>query len=210
MANWNDLFTADAGGGAGLIFPQRTLNLAAVTIKTASATREFMNVAAAYTAIEQDFSRTGFVNSTYLPTPDTTEQTILDVTGEAGVLTHIISPQVTVIGDMTIRITIDGNPAKVFTDTLQVANSDVLTMGDFQTFEASTSGVTAITQLGDIGYNTGQQASMTTAPQAIERKIGLPYTTSIKVTIQGSSSVVVGSATNKAVACRMLNIPEGL
>lgn len=207
MANWNDLFTS---GGSGLILPQRTLAVSAMTVKTAKGTREFLNAAPAYTAIEQDFSRFGFITATMSPVADTTEQTIIDVTGEAGVLTQVISPTIsTANSDMIIKVTVDGVD-KEFTGKLVTSGTDVLTLGGFRTWEAATASEANYGQQNDGGYNTGQLSALLTPPQAIELGMGIPYETSIKVTVQGSDNLTAGSATHKAVACRFLTIPEGL
>jgi hypothetical protein len=195
--------------GARLIMPQVTNAQVSISIKTATGIAATLGVAGSYTAIETDHTPVGYDTATLSQAADTTEQTIVDLSG-SGVLTNVVSPPITAGGStMTIRVTIDGT-VTTFTDVLVTAASSVLMLGGYIHRATNTVEGTSYTGLADAGYGA-QTLTMLTPNQVIERGgIGMVFKASLKVTVQGSTALTAGSASNKAIACFSLTVPEGL
>jgi len=194
----------------GLIMPQRTSLLADIEIRTSPTAFSNLSLAAAYTAIELDFTPFGFDTATLQQTSDTTEQTVIDVSGQSGVLTNVVSPSlVSGGGTVTVRVTVDGS-LKTFIATLVTSNSSVMYLGG----TAGWGGSTAAVNYGanqDFGYSLNPQFIMLNPAQAIEQGvIGIPFKNSLKVTVQGSTNLRAGGATNKSVVAFLTSLPEGL
>jgi len=178
------------GGGSSTFMMETISGTGIISIKDGASTERFDNQAAFYTAINLDHTEQGYTSSSFTTALNTTEQTILDKPSENGVLTHVLAPVMSNIGDTTIvRVTADG---KVFTFTSKatIATFRRYMVGDFRWYNASTSATQAPVDLGffDDGYDALPQPSMTTPHQALMNNIGIPFSASIKVTVQLSAA----------------------
>jgi len=192
---------------AALIMPSSavaaTTNL---TIKDSAAGVSTANTAAFWTAIDLSHTSLGYESDKLAAAANTTEQTIVDISGE-GVLTHVAAPELSGSGTMTIRITADGVVTTYVSET--IGTGQRFLVGHYKGWGAS--GV----QIGgsnDSGYsNTITSTIITTPNQAIsDATTGIKFTTSLKVTIQGSVNISGTAQLLNSVAAYTLSIPEGL
>lgn len=195
-----------AGGGKSLSMPTFKFSEASIKIKTSNNASEPSNGAAFYTEIEavnlEDF---GIEVVTFLPVANSLEQTIIDITGQTGILTNAMSPKLTATtGNMTIRVTADGT-LHTFVGFLDSTffGSFKLVVGDMVLYDAGTtlSDGSGIISAKDSGWRDANTPMFMVNPsQVVSRGLfGIPFKTSLKVTFQGASNVVVGSASHKAM-----------
>ncbi|MBL4622900.1 MAG: hypothetical protein JKY89_10920 [Immundisolibacteraceae bacterium] len=122
---------------------------------------------------------------------NTTEQTIIDESGVEGVLTNVICPSTTNVGDFcTVRVTTDGTLRTFITPTSIIADGRGL-VGFFKPYSrASNDGSGAGAGANhDLSWNTSSNIVLLQLPrEAVELGYGISYTDSIKVTIQVSAS----------------------
>ena len=209
MANWNDLFS-----GGGLIMPSWTTNQdSGVTLKDGISTGNLSNLAAFWATIDVSHTDKGYESVSLSCAADTTEQTIVDISG-SGVLTHAMSPAPSAVGVITIRATIDGIVKTFTSETLSGANASRYMIGHFigAGAESVAANGAGISSGNDSGYSSSGDAIMLTTPiQALNiGGIGLVFKTSLKVTVQSSVNVTATAEMLKALACYSLSIPEGL
>ncbi len=207
MANWNDLFS---GGGGGLVFPSTRLAPGDIKIKTAGATSLASNVTGFYTALEINYAAVEFDVATLQQVSNTLEQTIVNVSG-SGVLTNILSCTLDSSGDMTIRITIDGELTTI-TRTISGSGTKILIGGYRSVTPQTASGPSAsYGSESDTGYMLATVIQMLTPIQVVERGgVGMPFNSSLTVTIQGSVSLTAGASSHKCAVGYTLSLPEGL
>ena len=200
--------TIEVGGsGGGLIMPELSVEDVDLTMKSDVAVTPNSALAAFWTAFDLDYTIFGWTTASLNPVSNTTEQTIVDTTGQ-GVLTHVVGSALGASGFLTIRITIDGVLKTFISPTIPDEQRFIL--GHFMGWAAASSTV----NLGggqDKGYNTTPKIAMITPNQAItENRIGMIFKTSLKVTVQGSVNISSFAETKKSGVAYTLLIPEGL
>ena len=196
--------------GGGLTFPSVTAFNSLVSIKNGSTTNYSDTSASFYTSLEVSHTNSGFEMATLQQAANTTEQTIVDVS-TSGVLTNIMSCDLSGVGDITIRITIDGKETTITTTVAN--NSQKILMGGFTSNEPSSNSGNTIGSTNDLGFtsNNSREFQMLTPIQVIQQGVaGMVFKESLKVTIQGSVSLETGSASDKCVVGYFASIPEGL
>lgn len=199
-------------GGGGLTMPSFNALSIDVFIKTDNATQFSSSVAGFWTAMAASFTSKEFETNVLSAAANTDEQTIVDVVSGSGVLTTVISPELSGTGIMTIRVTIDG-VVTTFTSK-SMATGRRFCIGSFDG-QAGSVGSTAGSGMGsfvDKGYNVTRETIMAlTPPQALMLGVsGMPFKSSLKVTIQGSVNITGTAELLKATANYTLSTPEGL
>lgn len=214
MSKASDFFTG--GGSSGRMFMPKFGMVSSVIVKS--------GVGSAYTTLVSDFYETietqnqrEVGTTTYLNDATTDEQVILDTgTGKSGVLTHVITPKTGFSGGLvTIKVTLDGVDY-LFEE--QQTGSNRLAIGDLAPWSPITSNSTpqsvGVGEYRDGGYFTTPTSGyyMCTPIACINRglPIGLVYTDSLKISVQCDGGFLAGSTNNKAVACWLDYLPEGL
>lgn len=192
--------------------PATTNDSNTILVKDGSASAVDSSVAGFWTAIDKVHTPYGWESVSKTTLADTTEQTIVDISGQAGVLTHVLGPGLSATGILTIRVTADGTLTTFISETLGAANRRFC-IGHFPGWLAtgSTSTHTGIGSRNDAGYSIVSQGAMiTTALQALkEALVGITFKTSLKVTVQGSVNLAAGD-NGKAAAIHSLFLPKGL
>jgi len=198
------------GRGGDLIMPQ--YNPVTVSLKAATGSSETADIADFWVAIDLSHTNLGYESVSLDCASDTTEQTIVDISGQSGILTHVLAPELDAAGIMTVRVTIDGIVTAFLSPSYSVGNIRSC-IGHFLWIQAetSTSIATAAAGARDGGYdNAGVRATLSTPPQAILDKIGMKFNSSLKVTVQGSTAIETVAQRKKAAACYLTSIPSGL
>ena len=182
------------GASGGLTMPHySTKNSGALQLKTALTTVVADNVAAFFTALELDHSSKGWETAVLSTVADTSEQTIVDVSGD-GVLTHVVSPVLSGAGTVTVRVTAGTEVTTFVSENIDAVSRFLV--GHFPQWGGSPT-ATSSTGLGgsrDEGYNIDPPSLMPTPTQTITgSKIGLVFRGGLKVTVQGSVNISAGS-----------------
>ena len=199
--------------GGGLIFPSVPAYQGNIRIKNGSNTIYADISSTFYGQLEVSHTAAGFETATLQQAANTNEQTIVDVSG-AGVLTNIMSCALSSpgVGDITIRITIDGKETAITTTTSSLGYK--VLMGGFTSNDPTSSLAITIGGGKDLGFvplGSSRKFQMLTPIQVIQEGIvGMVFKESLKVTIQGSINLSTGSAANKCVVGYFASIPEGL
>lgn len=200
------------GGLASLIMPTHTeITSAQTEYKTASATATSSTSSLWKTNLTTAIGNgMGWDLAQLTVAADTNEQTVIDISG-AGILTHVSGPGVGSSGTVTIRVTIDGVVLTFVSDTL---GSDLkFSIGDFLRAGGATSATNGggIGSFEDRGYGISLAGAdmMTTPAQSILRGVGLKFTASLKVTVQGSVNLSAADGRKEASAHYLDYIPEG-
>lgn len=203
--------TRNLFGGGGLIMPQ--ISIGAITMKTLAGTVQDSNDAGFFTAIDLSHTEQGYESVSLTAAADTTEQTVVDITGSEGVLTHAMAPELAAGGVSTIRVTIDG-AVTTFTSEAFAGGNVRFCAGHFPWVQATVSPTNNAGFYGsnDAGYEVSGtiRATISTPNQAILSLIGMKFTDSLKVTVQGSTAITATTDRNKAVVCYLTSIPEGV
>lgn len=220
MARFNKFATrkaasaAAAGGGAQLIMPQfaTSADVDGLSVKTATGTVVQANAAAFWTAMDLSYTPLGWEAVKLISAANTNEQTILDLEG-AGVVTSVVAPSIGSAGIATLRVTTDGEEHVFISETL--ATNQRFLVGGVRLHEgASTAGdAVGYGSAKDYGFlnNTVPRMLMLTPLQVVEEgRIGLPYESALKVTIQSTVNWSATTNNKNAVACHTLFVPEGL
>lgn len=148
--------------------------------------------------------------ATLQPIVNTSEQVVVDITGE-GVLTNVISPYVSTPATHTIRIEIDGGDPIEFVLSTNTANQQLI-LGYISTFlpVISADSNIGLGSYSDLGFTTAEYAIIHTPLQVIlESSYGLKFKTSLKITVQCSVNFLA-DASSKAYAFYTTFIPKGL
>lgn len=198
--------------GASLVMSSASTVIAGdVHIKTALATLESAGSAGFWTAIDLSHTLLGWESVKLAAAADTTEQTIVDTTG-AGVLTHVLSPELSGSGTVTIRVTRDGELFTFVSET--IGTGARFMVGDFKGWTPTVSTADGIGHGSgnDVGYAvTTLPTHMTTPLQAVvDTRNGIKFKSTLKVTIQGSVNISGSAELLNAAACYTLALPEGL
>ena len=209
-----DLLLSKVAGGTGtsLYMPQSSYILnTAVGIKTLAGTLANASAAAFWTAIDLTHTPLGYETVKLAAANDTTEQTIMDVT-DAGVLTHVVAPAIGGSGTVTIRVTIDGSVNTFISETMAATGRFCLGYFSPGTGQASTSGTTGIGGNFDEGFSiTSEQVLMPPPPTSLSQApIGMIFSASCKVTVQGSAALTATANELNGCANYLLGVPEGL
>lgn len=188
-----------------------------LNIKTTSNNTESDGGANFYSqGMSADFTGLDFETAQLTNVSDTLEQTIIDTgAGVSGVLTQIKSPAISAAGNITIRVTIDGKVTTFISEA--TANAQVMCVGDFAAWQASSvlaSNSSGYGDAGNSGYNpiNSNKLTMLTPKDSLFKglPIGMVFKDSMKVTVQASVNFNAGSASNKGVAAWLNYIPEGI
>lgn len=204
----------EVGGASGsaLTFPVlSTPSANNISIKTTTSAIAVANSALFWLAIDLSHTALGWESFKLTAAASTAEQTITDIT-DSGVLTHVLCPQMSGAGTMTIRITADGALTTFVSETLTSTSRFV--GGDFRGWigDGTPGNAIGIGSGNDAGYgNATAPYIMTTPPQTLsDSKIGIVYTSSLKVTIQASVNISAVANENNAAVCHSLSTPRGL
>ena len=199
------------GSGSGsLIMPSYYFGAAGLTMKSAAGTAVDSSAAGFWTAIDLSHTDRGYETVKLIGVANTLEQTIVDVT-DSGVLTNVVASGLSGAGTMTIRVTIDGAVKTFLSETL--ASNERFCIGAFlgATGEATAANGAGLGSANDSGYAADPLGAMLTPLQALNLGVnGLKFSTSLKVTIQGSANLTATAQQLNACACYSLSIPEGL
>ena len=203
--------TVGAAGG-GLIMPSYTVNsTSGVMLKNGQASNVGADAAGFWTAIDLTHTPLGYETVKLAASAVTTEQTILDIT-DVGVLTNVVAPELSGGGIMTIRVTADGTVTTYVSETIAggarfcigaiLGQDSTATAGDGAGFGARL----------DTGFAiSSDHATVITPLQALYiGGIGIKFSTSLKVTIQGSVNISGTAQLLNCCANYTLFIPEGL
>lgn len=195
-----------AGGGAGLYLPESARLGSLLDIKTSAGATASSEVAAFWTAVDLSHTFLGWESVKLSAAADTTEQTIVD-TSIPGVLTHVVAPELSGSGIMTIRVTINGDVKTFVSETISA--TDRFCLGMFYPWNAGATDL-AYGCASDEGFGvTSAQNYMPTSIDAVNEGLGLKYNT-LKVTIQGSVNITATANKLNGCANHTLSIPEGL
>lgn len=176
-------------------------------MKADAATAAASTAAGFWTAIDLSHTPFGWESVKLAAAANTTEQTIVDVT-DAGLLTHVIAPQLSGAGTMTIRVTIDGTEKTYVSGTL--AAVDRFCLGLFYPWNANTT-PQSYGCATDEGFGIANaQNYLPTSIDSVNEGIGLKFETSLKVTIQGSVNITGTANQLNGCANYTTSIPEGL
>lgn len=197
MANWNDLFS----GGGGLIFPSTAAQGVNIALKSAASSSFLSNATGFWTAIDVSHTPLGYESVSLATATNTTEQEIIDLSGQGGVLTQILCPELSASGTVTVRITIDGVVTTITSPVLAFSAKRFCLGG----FIISGTTITSGDGVGDGGaldggYDSAPFTLMLTPIQSLKYNIGMPYKSSCKVTVQCSVAPESGD-TGKSAAC---------
>lgn len=201
------------GGGSGFIFPHYIAPSGRIALQSNGSAVKADSLAF-WTAVSLSKTLAGYETDRLTGALDTTEQTIVDISGGGGILTQIISPRIT-SGTLTIRVTTDGN-LETFTVVIGATTARVC-MGDIVFIKTSSTLANSSGQgsTSDTGFDDPTSTSRTilysTPTWAVAKKIGMPFEESLKVTIQSSVALTdVGNYDNE-MGCNYLNtLPLGV
>lgn len=201
------------GSGGGLTMPFSVIRQTSLTLKEDASSLPLANNSDFYSALEFNNSQFGFDAATLQLAAVSTEQEIVNLSGQSGVLTNVISGLDTTANDITIRVTADG---ELFTFTANPFTLfGVVVVGDVLTYRGS-NGVTQANVYGngfDSGFSVtpGDHAKLILTPvQVVMRGLhGIPFKDSLIVTTQ-SANATAGGGGSKACALWALQTPIGL
>lgn len=203
-----------SAGAGNLIFPaSATITGFDVQIKTATNGIASANAVSFWNAIDLSHTTLGWESVKLITAFDTTEQTIVDTSG-IGVLTHVLAPELSGSGTMTIRVTADGVVSTFVSETITIGAR--MLVGDFKGWAsmiAAADITRGIGSSGDAGYEAGASTPVTMSNpiQAVtDSRIGIKFKSTLKVTVQGSVTPTGSANLRNAAACYTLSIPEGL
>lgn len=204
-----------ASVGLSRIMPMFKINAAALKIKEAGTVATASNVAGFYTALESDYTDDGFDTATLLTVANQLDQEIVNTgPGKKGLLTHLKGVEIIAANqEFTFTVIADGVTTELVGSL--VAGAMALCFGDFRTWPA---------QSGTISNSSGGEAHAGYTPRANRSlfmptpldtssdglKIGIPFDDSLIVKLRSDThNLSVGSATNKAFAGWLIDLPEG-
>jgi len=196
-----------------MIMPQFTAEHHLVFLKAGLSVSHQSNSANFFGQLQNNWSQYGFETAAHPQSANTLEQTIVETgAGHEGVLAHVMCGGLSGTGDITIRVTADG---EVHTFLVEgITNSRRFCIGDFVQFSPSTDSNLSTGEFSafDAGYQTTRPLGMVTPNDTASKgmKIGIPFEDSLKVTMQGSVNFNVGSSSNKSVAVWLTHIPQGV
>ena len=109
--------------GASMVFPVTSSASGRITLKTSNSTGLTSSASGFWTAIDTSHTEEMYETVSLSTALNTNEQTIVDLSGQAGVLTHVLCPVIDLSssGTVTVRITEDGNVFTVTSPTIQIA-----------------------------------------------------------------------------------------
>ena len=153
----------------------------------------------------------GFETTRLTCAADQLEQTIVDISG-SGVLTHVVCPELSGSGTMTVRVTIDGAVKTFISETISTGNR--FCIGHIFGFGAE--GVAGngggFGGAKDSGFSLIKTEALLPTPlQTLSYGgVGMTFRTGLKVTIQGSANISATAYLEDSCANYSLFIPEGL
>ena len=205
------------GGGKALMMPITVVPLETQLWAKVENSAQNATNSTFYTRIGADHTLQGFDTATLDNTTGTEKQTIVDTgTGKEGVLTGVLLPAITAAGTQTITVTIDGSVTTFTPDLSPTSTTNRVLLGDFVPWKATTTTSTGqnygSADNGGYGTSANQEITFITPIDSLARglPIGMVFEDSMKVEIETTGAIEVGSATNKAVAVWLTSIPEGL
>lgn len=198
------------GSGAGLVMQQQQVPLQDISIKTETTSISRDDSPLFWSQLNLSQSDKGFETPVLTVIADTSEQEIVNVSGE-GVLTNVISPLPGSSGVVTVRITIDGTVSTFVATTSSVSR---LVLGplygsDGETGQTNGAGIGSA---NDAGFATSAKQLLLTPNQVISNLhgTGMKFTQSLKVTVQCDVAFSATSESNESAALYITSIPEGL
>jgi len=196
-----------------LSFPEGAVADNSLVMKEGAATRTNAAAAAFKTAFDTSHTVFGWESVSLASAADTTEQTLANVTG-AGILTLVVHPQLSAGGTATIRITADGVLTTLVSETL--ATGDRFYAGDVRQWdvEITADGGGGLGSDNDSGFGTASTGAaaanvMTPLQTIMDGQIGIKFTATLLVTIQGSVNLHATAANRSACCAYYLNVPKG-
>lgn len=202
------------GGGGVLTFPYEIGRSSNIAMKENIAVSTLISAAGFKTAWDIDRSELLIKTASLVASADTTEQTVIDVSG-SGILTHVIHPELSASGTQTIRMTIDGEVLTIVSPTLassglRLCAGDIKATG-YGTSSGSGSGVGSYQDLGYYGTSPYMNTLfVSTSQQAVAvNRVGIKFESSLKVTIQGSVNIHATAANATAYVAYYNTIPKG-
>lgn len=204
------LSSITGGSNAGLKLIQTMNNPVRVTVSGNLATVSASQSSAIFNTYTEDTTPMLFDTATLQQAANTAEQTIVDTgTGVSGVFTGMYTNILDVGQTATVRVYID-NTVKTFTFTAVVADYIGL-LGSVRFVSGSSAGSSQhYGSDADTGYDDLGQMYFLNPIQAIYENIGIVFNNSLKVTIQGDTTLQAGSTSNFNVVAWATTIPEGL
>jgi hypothetical protein len=178
------------GGTGGLArhMPAASAPFSTFFVKNGFGTRLDSTDGNFFTQISNASGVRGYIGSVITTSIGTTETTIIDVT-TSGLLTQVICPgtqSATTI--FTVRITIDGTLHTFVSPT--VSDNHRFLLGHFPQFSPQIgTGSPGIGGIADYGFTLTNHVMLPTPTQTLmNTNIGIPFDTSLKVTVQASES----------------------
>jgi len=195
----------------GLIMPSFTSRSSnGLTLKVAGATLGQDSTTAFWDAIDLSHTKQGWESVKLAAAANTLEQTILDIT-DKGVLTQVVAPRLSTNGTMTIRVTADGTVTTFISETIDSNTRFCIGYILGYSAEISAANGQGIGSANDAGFSLSPLALLPTPLQTLaEGIIGIPYSTSLKVTVQGSVNIKGTALHLNCCANHTLFVPEGL
>jgi len=203
-------------GSAGLRMPMISMTAANINLKfstVGTATSDTVNF---YDAVEIAFEGAGFDTATLEQAVDSTEQTIVDTgTGTEGVLTQILTPSINGTTVVTVRVYIDGSVTE-FIASEAFPSGRKICIGDFRPWlavgnNAVNLGIGSSANVGYDSINSQRVMMLTPIDSALTGLlVGMPFSNSLKVTIQSTNGWAAGSTTHKACVAWLTNLPKGI
>lgn len=144
---------------------------------------------------------------------DTNEQTVIDESGEGGVVANVVSSVMSGSGGKhTIRVTVDGI-LHTFISPLHTGGLARFILGYIGQFSPGTTssfpaGINA-RGFSDLAEQTGKKYWLPNPVECLQFGMGLPYEDSVKVTIQSESNPISGIR-GKVAVLRTSFSPKGL
>lgn len=180
-------------------------------MKASSASLVAASASGFWTAIDLSHTPQGWESIKLAAAANTTEQTILDIT-DVGVLTNVVSPELSGSGTMTIRVTADGTVSTYVSET--IATGARFCIGGFLGYQPTGTAGDGMSLGGgvDAGFDdTADRATLITPLQTLQLGgVGIKFSSSLKVTIQGSANISGTAQLLNCCANHSLFIPEGL
>lgn len=205
---------SSVNSGHSMIMPKTLVERSNLYIKSGSDRYDSAS-SSFYTVLEEDNSELGYEVATLSNTLGTEEQVVVDTgSGSQGVLTQVLTPVVGTEGVTTIKVTADGVEYLFSSD--KHINYGRLIIGDFLPWVAATDSTTSVGygSYTNEGYTTAFDFSMTMLSPLDSLTKGLPFgikfTDRLIVSVQHSVRFYGGGSSNKAVACWLNHIPEGV
>lgn len=177
-------------GGSTPLFPTYVSGAANTHIATALGGQSHSLAGSFWTAIDADKTLSQWESTRYNATSNTSQQTMISLSGQSGVLTSILTPVFTnASAVITIIITIDGSVLETIVINSNSATSSRVFVGGAKGWQPGVLPDYSNAYGGDqtdSGYNSTTNILILTSPQSIEEFVAIPFKSSLNVTIQST------------------------